>query len=91
MQEYQSSYPVHSNNTWSDIPFLGREKALSHLLSRGDLPYRWGELNIIEMVGAKPVLGNRSVKSISTAEPQMRGLSVCFLRNSTFYWDHAFT
>lgn len=80
MQEYQSSYPVHSNNTWSNIPSLGREKALSHLLSRGDLPYRWGELNIIEMAGAKPVLGNQSVKSISTAEPQMRGFSVCFLR-----------
>lgn len=60
------------------------------MLSRGDLPYRWGELNIVEMAGAKPVLGNRSVKSISTAEPQMRGFSVCFLRNSTFYWDHAF-
>lgn len=80
MLEYQSSYPVYSQNTWSNIPFLGREKALSHSLSHGDLPYSWGELNIIETAGAKPVLGNQSVKSISTAEPQMRGFNVCFLR-----------
>lgn len=80
MPEYQRSYPGHSENTWSNIPFPGREKALSHLLSHGDFPYGWREPNIIEMAGAKPALGNQSVKSISTAEPQMRGFSVCFLR-----------
>ena len=80
MPEYQRSYPGHSEHTWSNIPFLGREKALSQSLAHGDLPYSWGEPNIIEMTGAKPVLGNQSVKSISTAEPQMRGFSVCFLR-----------